>query len=301
MDELPPLGRVKPMRVPVGKEDEYGEDARGDPVHLVYGDDEEIPGTVLPSAIPAVVSSDGRQSSGGGSPGFHVDDLNILQNIVTYDDKGHQVVTRVTRADLMTKGTGPAEHHEPRRSVIAADIVRRGAQAEDIFRQATGAALASPPPAGPRSVWGRIPSIEEGGAVMVEAKQGKRGGKAKKTKKAKKRKEQGSEALLRAGESQLAQPLPAPIPVHLTGPFGSITQHFSGIIRQGISLVLVTDHRQIPQAYTPPKATGENPMELQIKWDDQTVNCFWAGIQFSMPDGSVTFTVLLAPESDVTE
>ncbi len=162
MGELPPLGRIRPIRVPVGKEEEYGENTQGDPVHLVYGEDEDIPGTVVPSASPATVSSDGRQSTGGGSPGFRVDDLDVPQNIISYGDSGHQVVARVTRADLMTKGTGPAEQHDPRHQVTAAEIAQRSTKAETVFCEATDAAkLAPSPSAGTRNVWGHIPTIEE--------------------------------------------------------------------------------------------------------------------------------------------
>ena len=294
MGELPPLGRVKPIRVPEGKETEYGEDRQGNPIHLQYGQDDDIPGTVLPSALPATVSPDGRTSTGGGSPGFNVSDLNIPQNIVTYDEMGHQVITQVSRADLIAGGTGPVERHDPRHQVTPTEIDSRGRKAEDIFRNVTGAAKSSPPPQlGPRNTWGYIPLIEEGGSQM--AKQG-----------AKKRKKKQGKTSRRVRKSAPTPPptppptpvpMPEPIAVQLSGSFGTITQHFSGIIRQGVSLVLVTDHRQIPQAYSPPPATGEEPLEMTVQWGDQEVTCFWAGLSFTMPDGSVTFTVLLAEET----
>ena len=296
MGELPPLGRTKPIRVPVGKEHEYGENARGDPVHLVYGEDEEVPGTVLPSASPATVSPDGRRSAGGGSPGFDVNDLDIQQNIIVFGEGGEQIVTKVSRADLLARGTGPAEKHDLRRIVTPAEVARRGERAEEIFKGAEGAALLAPPSTGKKTVWGSVPTIEEGGSD-VTAKKAKKKKAKKKAKNRKPAADAQEQSLSRAGESPPAVAR-EPIPVTLSGAFGSIVQYFSGIIKQGVSLVLVTDHRQIEQAYSPPPATGEEPLELTVSWDDQEVECFWAGIQFTMPDGSVTFTVLLAPEEE---
>ena len=87
--------------------------------------------------------------------------------------------------------------------------------------------------------------------------------------------------------------------VTLTGPFGQIEAHCSGIFRDGIHLVLFSDRRYLPVVFKLPPVT--EPMELKVEYGGHTVTCFWAGIQFVMPSGQVTFTVLLVAAEEESD
>jgi hypothetical protein len=57
----------------------------------------------------------------------------------------------------------------------------------------------------------------------------------------------------------------------------------------------MADHRTLKSSYELPDIT-DDPIELVVKVNDKTISCLWVGIQFTMPDESVTFTVLLVQE-----
>ena len=77
--------------------------------------------------------------------------------------------------------------------------------------------------------------------------------------------------------------------------FGKVTHPFTTLFRDGLCLVLVTDQRQLGSLYTLPDV-DEEFMDVTVQVGDRELDCVWAGIQFTMPDVPVTFTVLLVRE-----
>ena len=292
MDEPRPLGKVKSIRVPTGKEGEYVEDVQGEPVHVAYGSDEDLPGTVIPTGK--------HFRLGGGSYGFSIDDLDVPQNIIACDAQGQETITQVTRRQMMktaSKGSEPLPSKEElnqRHAAPVEEIRKLADQSEAQFLAAADAATEPVTEVVPAPSRNEAPDPFEEGVDM--ARKSTKKPKAKKAKKS------------RRGVTS-AEPEPAAAPaesqeqeesrhsvavVSITGPFGKIDAHCSGIFRDGIHLVLFTDRQHLQSVFSLPPVT--EPMELKVQYGDHTVTCFWAGIQFTMPSGQVTFTVLLVSE-----
>ncbi len=116
---------------------------------------------------------------------------------------------------------------------------------------------------------------------------------AKKTMKKKTKKPKSS----RRGEKSPEEASAAlPVPVTISGAFGQLVQQFSAVFRDGNIVVLATDRRQLSTAYQFPPLPDDQPMPLQIGWAGQTVQCLWAGVAFTLPDGFVTFSLLFVNE-----
>jgi hypothetical protein len=264
------MSRAKNIRVPAGKEHEYIEDERGNIVHTTYGTDPEMPGTVLPSGIAI-----GDPRGTGKSAGFSVADMAVPQRLIEYGANGETVIGVVTVQDTLRAQQAPAA------GAAAPQVKTAGIDVQELF----------------------------GGALMAAAKRTTRK-KAAKTR--------GSSTLPRAGTAvpavkssstaveQLAaparveQPMQA-VPVKITGTFGTITQQFTGIFRDGICLVLYTRQDQLPYVYTPPPLVDGEPVALRVEYDGHIVDCFWGGIQFTLPTAPVTFTVLLAADEEAVD
>jgi len=98
------------------------------------------------------------------------------------------------------------------------------------------------------------------------------------------------------GEAMMEKvPAPKTIQVSIKGPFGRVRQHYSSVFRDGNQLILMTKHRDIPSSYELPEIE-DSAMMVEVQVNDKLLDCVWAGIQFTMPDNSVTFTVLLIAE-----
>ena len=129
--------------------------------------------------------------------------------------------------------------------------------------------------------------IEEG-LVPAENRTSKK--KAKKSRRVVK----SDEAAVKPETVARQEPNYVPVDVEIDAPFGRLRQMFSGIFRDGGNLVLWTDQRKLPAVYTLPEVT--EPMILTITWQQRITRCIWAGIQFTMPNAPITFTVLLIDE-----
>lgn len=85
-----------------------------------------------------------------------------------------------------------------------------------------------------------------------------------------------------------------PVTVQIRGPWGTVNQPFSYVFYDGICLVLLTDHRKLAASYElPDLREGSEFMDIEVHVHGETIPCVWAGIKFTMPDNSATFTVLL--------
>ena len=89
---------------------------------------------------------------------------------------------------------------------------------------------------------------------------------------------------------------PQTVAVTISGPFGKIIQQFSAVFVDNGLIVLATDHRQLPAAYQFPVIQDEQPLAVDIGWGTESVHALWAGIQFTLPDYSATFSVLFLNE-----
>lgn len=262
-----------PAKIPAGKEGEYEMDERtGEMAHVGYGTDPEMKGTVLPTARM-------YQDSGGACPSikgsFDANSLNIQQNIVDTTD-GHEVIERVTRGEMVQRQRGQR--------------VKQAAAARPV------------PPVTMNPIVQQVIASAEARGLMGTTKKAK---KAKKTAKRRTKRAPAAEAtpqddLPEKLQEQDAPPAWTPAMVRISGPFGVVTQPFSGIFRDGMCLVLLTDNSAGGPKYELPPIT-DDPIMLQIGWENQSVEALWAGIQFTLPNGSVTFTVLLIPEDTQNE
>lgn len=257
------MSRVKNIRVPAGKEREYIEDERGNIVHTTYGTDPEMPGTVLPSG-----SALGDPRGTGKSAGFSVADTTVPQRLIEYGEQGETIIGVVTAQDMAKQAAV--------NTAVIPQAKAGGIDVQELF----------------------------GGALMAAAAR-------RTTKSAKKR---GRSSFPRAGTSAPLEPVTAAVeqpaaparitaatqavPVKITGSFGTITQQFTGIFRDGICLVLYTRQDQLPYVYTPPPLVDGEPVSLRVEYDNHVVDCFWGGIQFTLPTAPVTFTVLLVAEAE---
>ena len=283
-------GRTPNIRIPAGKE--------GNIIHTQYGRDAEIDAHVLPSG------RGGRLGSGGnfdGGPSKPFDSLgrDLKQNIVLFDERG--ALQLVTETDGHEMAAVTPKGPEIRDSSIsteltAAEAEQLGEYAEYQYRgMAALRAKGTPPvPAAPMTP-PPVPvmrHIEEG--FVPAPKKASKSGKQTKKKAKKSRRVVESPAEVdpdrNAGEQE---PNYLPVEVEINAPFGRLRQSFSGIFRDGGSLILYTDKRYVP-LYTFPEV--DEPMRLTVKWQDKVVSCVHAGICFTLPHAPVTFTVLLIDE-----
>ena len=96
--------------------------------------------------------------------------------------------------------------------------------------------------------------------------------------------------------------LPQPVSVTIKGPFGKIKQPFSKVFRDGMFLILKVDHKWLDTSYELPEMPEDEALQLELQINDHVIQCIWAGIQFTEPDASATFTVLLIQdETDIEE
>jgi hypothetical protein len=114
------------------------------------------------------------------------------------------------------------------------------------------------------------------------------------------RKKAVKQTLQRAVESVSEQTFTPPVMVQISGAFGTITQPFSAAFVDNKLLVLVTDLRRLPTAYKFPEITNQEPIPLAISWGGQTIQALHAGICFTLPDGSGTFSVLFINSNEET-
>jgi hypothetical protein len=238
----------------------YTYDAQGNLVHMVYDEGGHaelgIKGTVIPSAKVG--------GEVGGNVAFDPHDPNIPQNIVECTPDGMRVITKMTRAEMAVKQGGSVH---PVQEVPAA----------------------APFP-------GQKPVQVVGGAAgQLSVSLSNRGGDMAK-KKAKKKTKKSKKKISQRGEKSPEEPAVQPVPVVISGVFGQIVQHFSIAFKDGNQVILGTDTRQLPAAYKFPELADNQPIPLQLSWAGQTVQCLWAGIHFTLPDGSVTFSILFVNE-----
>jgi len=262
-----------PAKIPPGKEHEYELDERtGEMVHKGYGTDPEMKGTVLPTA--------GRyQDAGGACPSikdsFDAYSLDIEQNVVDTTE-GHAVIERVTRGEMVKRQRGQ--------------------------RVKQAAAARPTPPVTMNPIVQQVIAGAEARGLMGTTKKAKKAKKTAKrrTKRAAPVEEAPQDDMQEKLQEQEAPPAWTPAMVRISGPFGVVTQPFSGIFRDGMCLVLLTDNTAGGPKYELPPIE-DDPLMLKIGWENQTVEAVWAGIQFTLPNGSVTFTVLLIPEDTQDE
>jgi len=279
------MGKDARAVIPPGKEDEYAEDRQGKPIHVKYGSDPSMSGTVIPSGIDLVNS--------GGSYGFSTDDMDIPQNIIAFEADGERTITTITRREFVASLAGDKAKPVTPHVVTPAAVEQLGDQAEAIFSRVGEAAQA-------QMLQLMRPETLEKVAAVARPQYNPFEGGLMPTKKAKKKKRAKSR---RGVESQPAEPQEAEAPeeaqaaavqpavVKLSGPFGSVAAAFSGVFRDGMCLVLYSDARQLPSLYSLPE--NDEPTVLTVEYDEHVVECIWAGIQFTMPNSPVTFIVLL--------
>lgn len=277
-----------PAKIPAGKEGEYVLDERtGEMVHTGYGTDPEMKGAVLPTARMYQDEGGACQSLKGV---FDAYSPNLQQNIVDTTD-GHQVVERITRGEMVRR--------------------QRGARVKQ-------AAARPVPPVTMNPIVQQVIASAEARGLMGTTKKAKKA-KAKKAKQPTKRKvrvpapvetdhiyydsdgnriDEQDERL----QEDVAPPAWEPAMVQITRDgFGTVTQPYAGVFRDGMCLVLVTDNTAQQARYELPPLT-DDPIILRVGWEGQQVEAVWAGIQFTLPSGSVTFTVLLIPaDEDLAE
>lgn len=280
-----PLSRLKNIRVPSGKEDEYDTDAQGNIIHTTYGQDEELNATVVPSGK--------HHTIGGGSYDRKFDILgrDVRQNIVVFDARGAQQITEMTGrelARLVPKG------RQIRGGADSSPLTKEAAEQLGKLAEASYRNLKSKQPGpvetSPLTEPQPVIHIEED-IVPVPKK------KAKRSKKSLQRVVESSDQQVDDRPKQQQQQTYEPVSVEISAPFGKLIQTFSGIFRSGPYLVLYTDRRHVSSAYTFPDV--DDPISVTIRWQDRVVTCLWVGISFTMPHVPVTFTVLLIDEGKV--
>jgi hypothetical protein len=103
-------------------------------------------------------------------------------------------------------------------------------------------------------------------------------------------------ASVAAQRDQGGQPQPPQLhQVLFEGSFGSFQAGFSSIFKHGIKLILVTDHRITSQSFKPP--ISEEAIFVTV--EGQRMACISQDLGFTMPDGSVSFAILLIDESQM--
>lgn len=304
--------------IPAGKESEYQTDNQGRRIHMTYGEDGSMPGTVLPTGK--------SEDEGGGSYGFDVDDMDYPQNIISYDENGMQTITQVTRREL-AKIQSPTPDPERRTKMTPEMQALMADNAADILMRLGNMRIegqdvdAAKQPAAHQLKEALAKSMNtvdpfEGGSMAKKATK-KKAKRAKKKEKDKPPvKEAPNETVQHVVESdetaktteppeevepqQAEEKVAAPLPVaRISGAFGSISATFSSVFRDGMVLVLCSDARQLQSVYELPPV--DQPMPLLIEYEDHRVPCLWAGIQFTMPSVPVTFVVLLVAGEEQTD
>ena len=250
------FGADKPA--PVG----YEYNTQGVLVHVVYDEGGHaelgIKGTVIPSAKTG--------GDAGGNVAYDPHNLNIPQNIVESTEDGMRVIAQMTRADMAAQ---QGVLKQPATGVPAPASFQGSSSG-----QLMGGAL------------GRLSiSLSDQGGDTVK--------KAAKNRKQVKVSHRGGKIPDSAPEVPTAS---GPVAVTVAGSFGQIVQQVSAVFRDGNMVILATDHRQLAAAYELPQLATDEPMPLQIGWAGQIVPCLWAGISFTLPDRSVTFSVLFVDE-----
>lgn len=299
--------RVKNIRVPKGREDEYEKDAQGNLVHTEYGEDDEFDAVVLPSARGA-----GRHGT-GGQHGAHFDPLgrDLKQRIIVFGDTGMpETVTETTGRELAAvtpKGEQLRDGNKGGQDLTKEGADQLGEDAEARYRAlAAGRGQQQPQP-------GKAPSLAtvqfvagNTGAVISAIEEGLVAKKKAKKKATKKSRRGGkSDGVAQQGSTMPGQGEPpaeqepnfVPVEIDIEAPFGRLRQMFSGLFRDGSNLILWTDARQVPSVYSLPKP--DKPMPITIRWQDKVIPCVHAGIQFTLPHAPVTFTVLFIDEEQM--
>lgn len=290
--------RVKNLRVPKGREDEYEKDAQGNLVHTRYGEDDEFDAVVLPSARGA-----GRHGT-GGQHGAHFDPLgrDLKQNVIVFGESGMpETVTETTGREMAAntpKGVQIRDGNKGSHDLTKEEADQLGESAEAQYRAMVAGRgqqaqpQQAPAPATSQLVAGSTGAmIEEGLVAKKAAKKAKK--KSRRAVKSDGVAEQGSTV---PGAAQ-QEPNFVPVEVEIEAPFGRLRQTFSGLFRDGSNLILWTDARQVPSVYSLPKP--DKPMEITIRWQDRVIPCVHAGIQFTLPHAPVTFTVLFIDEGQM--
>lgn len=296
---MPGAGGVEWI-VPPGKEDEYEEDAQGNPVHVKYGKDPLMRGTVLPSGKDRIHS--------GGNYAYTIDKADIPQNIIAYEENGQRIITTSTREKLTAGQKRAGVKTVKPDEATPETIAQLGEQAERVYSQAGEAAkkmlaqLASP------TLQQKVAAVMgEHYNPFGEGSMAKKKAKKKKTAKRRTTKKKAQRVVKSEAEApepqdleekMQAEPL-QPVVVKLTGPFGTVSAQFSGIFKDGMCLVLYTDARQVSSVYKLPES--DDPVPLTVEFDGHVVECLWAGIRFTMPNVPVTFIVLLAAEEEQSD
>jgi hypothetical protein len=104
-------------------------------------------------------------------------------------------------------------------------------------------------------------------------------------------------ATLDSGMDRVDAPGPAKtaVPVTIRGSFGKVRQLYSSVFRDGNQLVLMSRNKELGSRYELPEIEGE-ALQLEVQVNKKLLSCVHAGISFTLPDNSVTFTVLLIAE-----
>lgn len=263
------------------------QDELGNPLHTEYERDPQWRGTRIPSGK--------SKSKGGGSFGFDPASLDFEQNIISCEGGDQVTVAKVTARQLSQADA--AEHDLPRdRELPPEELAKLQASAEETYKKASiapepiGEAQAPVVEAAPEAVQPDVPPspsdllgptepVEEK-PMSTEEQQDVVDGEES---------AEGQEIKQRAVKSH------KPVLVTFKASFGKVTHPFTTLFRDGLCLVLVTDQRQLGSLYTLPDV-GEEFMDVTVQVGDKELDCVWAGIQFTMPDVPVTFTVLLVRE-----
>lgn len=217
--------------------------------------------------LKASVIPSGRDArAGGGSYGFDANNPDIVQNIIVCEGGEMRKIAQVTRAQL----------------------------AEGSPDTATPSAVAGGPP-DPAAVEGRAAITEEYYRELAAAKNVP-------TEDTANPQHAKPEAVVALPVSAPAQVVIPAVYVTIKGPFGKIKQPFSKVFRDGICLVLKVQHDTLPTSYELPELDPGEVMQLTLEIDDHAVQCIWAGLTFTDPGASATFTVLLIQEeTDIEE
>lgn len=282
-----------------------------DEVRTQYGSDPQLKATVLPSARPNVAS--------GLSYGFSPDSKQVKQHIISFDESGQIKIAEVTAAQI--SGSSAVENPTDDRTAASPEEIREMSErAANIYKNMGAAERAGPHdvPAPPENAAGAVPDrftvptpqkaadqMQEIPDVQIDVSQQEVNPPVPpELANAVASIQQMDNEVAAAPEEKVEKmqaAKPKPLVVSIAGPFGKMRIPYSSIFRDGICLVLVTDHRQMPGMFELPEIDTE-PLTLELTINQKSVRCIWGGIQFTLPNGSVTFTVLLVQEeTDVGE
>ena len=225
-------------------------------------DDENRTGYTWDDTLHATVIPTGkRPEQGGGSLGFDANNPKVKQNIVVCEDNNMRTIAVVDSAEIK-KASSPDSTDSEEEPTLPDP-----ANVEKAFLTAVQKdeppSLGSPTPAGPL---GPPPGYDARAA----------------------------------GQTPIPQPTVTPrivetVSVVLKGTFGKMKCQYSNVFRDGRQLVLQTNNHELGVTYELPEVEDE-AMLVEVTAGDKQLSCVWAGIQFTLPDDSVTFTVLLVAE-----